>query len=67
MANEKSYHMTIEEFRQNGRAVIDWIADYYERIESFPVLAQLQQGEIRASLPQEIGRASCRERVLLGV
>jgi len=28
MSNEKSYHMSIEEFRQNGREVIDWIADY---------------------------------------
>ena len=53
MSNEKSYHMTTEEFRRNGRAVIDWIADYYERIESFPVLAQSPPGEIRASLPQE--------------
>jgi aromatic-L-amino-acid decarboxylase len=53
MSNEKSYHMSIEEFRRNGRAVIDWIADYYERIESFPVLAQVQPGQIRASLPQQ--------------
>jgi len=53
MSNEKSYHMTMEEFRQNGRAVIDWIADYYERLDSFPVLARVQPGEIRASLPQE--------------
>ena len=53
MSNEKSYHMTTEEFRQNGRAVIDWIADYYDRIESFPVLSQIPPGEIRASLPQE--------------
>jgi aromatic-L-amino-acid decarboxylase len=53
MSNEKSYHMTMEEFRRNGRAVIDWIADYYERIESFPVLARVQPGETRASLPQE--------------
>jgi aromatic-L-amino-acid decarboxylase len=43
--------MTGEEFRRYGRAVIDWIADYYERVESFPVLAQVQPGEIRASLP----------------
>jgi len=44
--------MSIEEFRRNGRAVIDWIADYYERIESFPVLSQVQPGEIRAALPR---------------
>ena len=53
MSSEKSYHMSLEEFRRNGLAVIDWIADYYERIESFPVLAQVQPGQIRASLPQE--------------
>ena len=52
MSKEKSYHMSIEEFRRNGRAVIDWIADYYERIESFPVLSQVQPGEIRAALPR---------------
>ncbi len=46
-----SYHMTPEEFRRCGRAVVDWIADYYERIESFPVLSQVQPGEIRAALP----------------
>ena len=33
MVEEKSYHMTLEEFRRCGRAVVDWIADYYERIE----------------------------------
>ena len=53
MSNEKSYHMSIEDFRRNGREVIDWIADYYERIESFPVLSRVQPGEIRASLPTE--------------
>jgi aromatic-L-amino-acid decarboxylase len=53
MSSEKSYHMSIEEFRRNGREVIDWIADYYERIESFPVLSRVQPGEIRASLPKE--------------
>jgi len=53
MSSEKSYHMSVEEFRRNGRAVIDWIADYYERIESYPVSSRVQPGEIRASLPQE--------------
>jgi len=43
--------MTPDEFRRHGRAVVEWIADYYERIESFPVLSQVAPGEIRASLP----------------
>ncbi len=55
MKNEKtgqvSYHMTPEEFRQYGRAVVDWVADYYERVESLPVLSQVKPGEIRDNLP----------------
>ncbi len=43
--------MTPAQFREHGHAVIDWIADYYERIESFPVLSQAKPGEIRALLP----------------
>ncbi len=53
MPEEKSFHLTPEEFRRQGRAVIDWIADYYEKIESFPVLSQVEPGQIRASLPHE--------------
>jgi aromatic-L-amino-acid decarboxylase len=44
-------HMTAEEFRRHGRAVIDWIADYHERIESFPVASRARPGEVRAALP----------------
>ena len=47
----KSFHMSPDEFRRHGHEVIDWIADYYSRIESFPVLSQAKPGEIRESLP----------------
>jgi len=53
MSEKETYHMTPEEFRRHGRAVVDWIADYYERVESLPVLAQVKPGQIRASLPPE--------------
>src|SRR6201981_336914 len=43
--------MTPEEFRRQGHAVVDWIADYHSRIESFPVLSRVQPGEIRSKLP----------------
>src|SRR5215831_17642050 len=43
--------MTPDEFRRYGHAVVDWIADYQSRIESFPVLSQVKPGEVRASLP----------------
>ena len=53
MSEKKSFHMSPDDFRHYGRAVVDWIADYYETIESFPVLSQVQPGQIRASLPSE--------------
>ena len=53
MAEEKSFHMSPEEFRKQGRAVVDWIADYYQQVESFPVLSQVKPGQIRASLPSD--------------
>jgi aromatic-L-amino-acid/L-tryptophan decarboxylase len=46
-----SFHMTPEEFRRRGKEVVDWIADYYEKIESLPVVSRAKPGEIRASLP----------------
>src|SRR5437867_7755440 len=48
-----SFHMDPEEFRTQGHAVVDWIAEYYKRIESFPVLSQVKPGEVRASLPRQ--------------
>src|SRR5260370_3292592 len=51
MSEPKSFHMSPEEFRRQGHAVVDWIADYHSRIESFPVLSRVQPGEIRSKLP----------------
>jgi aromatic-L-amino-acid decarboxylase len=45
--------MTPEQFREYGRAVVDWVADYYERIEALPVLSKVKPGEIRQLLPAE--------------
>ncbi|MEM7355661.1 MAG: pyridoxal-dependent decarboxylase [Acidobacteriota bacterium] len=45
--------MTPDEFRQRGREVVDWIADYMERVEDLPVLSQVEPGEIRQQLPAE--------------
>ncbi|HEV2426548.1 MAG TPA: pyridoxal-dependent decarboxylase [Terriglobia bacterium] len=51
MTPKTSYHMTPDEFRRHGKAMVDWIADYYERIEGFPVVSRVKPGEIRESLP----------------
>jgi len=53
MSRSGESHMTPEEFRRWGHAVVDWVADYQSRVESLPVLAQTRPGEIRASLPAE--------------
>jgi aromatic-L-amino-acid decarboxylase len=43
--------MTAEEFRRYGKLVVDWVADYYQTIESLPVLSQIQPGHVRTALP----------------
>ncbi|HEX6200474.1 MAG TPA: pyridoxal-dependent decarboxylase [Thermoanaerobaculia bacterium] len=43
--------MTPEEFRRWGRALVDWIADYRERVEELPVLSRVEPGEVRSKLP----------------
>jgi len=44
--------MTPEQFRALGHELIDWIADYREKVPQLPVRAQVEPGEVRAGLPQ---------------
>jgi aromatic-L-amino-acid decarboxylase len=50
-SSRDGFHMTPEEFRRHGRALLDWIADYWERVASLPVQSRVAPGEIRAALP----------------
>ncbi|MGH9467285.1 MAG: pyridoxal-dependent decarboxylase [Terriglobales bacterium] len=43
--------MDWEEFRRDGHALVDWLADYREHIEQRPVLSKSRPGEVRAALP----------------
>jgi aromatic-L-amino-acid decarboxylase len=43
--------MSADDLRRNGYALIDWIVDYHERVEEFPVLSQAAPGAVRAQLP----------------
>ena len=43
--------MSPDEFRKQGKQMIDWIADYYETVEKYPVLSQVKPGEIKNQLP----------------
>ncbi len=48
----RSATMTPEEFRTAGHALVDWIADQRAAVESRPVRAQVEPGEVRRSFPQ---------------
>jgi aromatic-L-amino-acid decarboxylase len=49
--SEHSRHLTSEEFRRHGHAVVDWIARYLDEVERYPVQSQVAPGEVRAALP----------------
>jgi aromatic-L-amino-acid decarboxylase len=44
--------MTPDEFRANGHALIDWIADYLGRVEDLPVAAAVAPGDVQRQLPE---------------
>ncbi|KAL4629220.1 hypothetical protein ACB092_05G292600 [Castanea dentata] len=41
-----------EEFRRQGHMLIDFIADYYQDIESYKVLSQVEPGYLKKLLPE---------------
>ncbi|MEY2453654.1 MAG: aromatic-L-amino-acid/L-tryptophan decarboxylase [Acidimicrobiaceae bacterium] len=43
--------MNPDEFRRAAHEAVDWVADYLEHVESFPVLSTVEPGAIRAMLP----------------
>lgn len=45
--------MDADTFRRLGHQLVDWIADYRERMESLPVMSRVAPGEIRARFPAE--------------
>ncbi|HSH82888.1 MAG TPA: pyridoxal-dependent decarboxylase, partial [Herpetosiphonaceae bacterium] len=43
--------MDAETFRRYGYQAIDWIAAYLDRVDEYPVLAQVKPGEVKGQLP----------------
>ena len=43
--------MTAEEFRHFGHQTVDWIADYLEHVERYPVLPEIKPGQLIDALP----------------
>jgi aromatic-L-amino-acid decarboxylase len=50
--------MPADEFRRHGHELVDWIANYFENIDEYPVLSQVEPGWLTDNLPDaapEIG------------
>jgi aromatic-L-amino-acid decarboxylase len=45
--------MDTEQFRKQGHEMVDWIADFMDNIEKYPVSPDILPGEIKAKLPNE--------------
>src|SRR5258708_38292402 len=43
----------MSEFRRNAHQVADWIADYLEQPDRYPVLPRVKPGDIRRALPAQ--------------
>ncbi|CAN5626390.1 pyridoxal-dependent decarboxylase [soil metagenome] len=43
--------MPSEEFRKYGYEIVDWIANYFEHIDEYPVLSQVQPNWLKDNLP----------------
>ena len=43
--------MTPDEFRKHAHELVEWMADYMENVESFPVKSSVEPGEIFSKIP----------------
>jgi aromatic-L-amino-acid decarboxylase len=44
--------LSSDEFKKNGKYLIDWIAGYFESLEDKPVIPQIKPGNIKSKLPE---------------
>ena len=67
---------TTRDFREAAHEAVDWIADYLENIDSFPVLSRVQPGGVEKQFagsaseegkPYEALLAEFREKILPGI
>jgi aromatic-L-amino-acid decarboxylase len=50
---ETQHDMNSDEFRTIGKQLIDWIADYLDHPERYPVLSRVEPGEVKGQLPAQ--------------
>ncbi|WP_296621627.1 aminotransferase class I/II-fold pyridoxal phosphate-dependent enzyme [Marivirga sp.] len=44
--------MTNEEFRKHAHSMVDWMTNYLNNVEDYPVLSSVKPGEIKAQFPE---------------
>ncbi len=44
--------MDLEQFRKYAHQFVDWMADYYQNIETYPVKAPVKPGDIYSQIPE---------------
>lgn len=52
--------MDAQTFRKLGYELVDWVADYRERLETLPVMSPARPGEIRSRFPKQPPRTGGR-------
>ncbi len=43
--------MKSDDFRRVGYQFVDWIADYFENVEKYPIVARVEPGDIKKMIP----------------
>src|SRR5436190_2435106 len=54
LTDNKLGDMPPDEFRKYGYKIVDWIANYFENIEKFPVLSQIEPGSLKDAIPKSL-------------
>jgi aromatic-L-amino-acid decarboxylase len=58
--------MEAETFRRFGHEVVDWVANYLQEVERYPVLSPVSPGEVRGRLPSNPPRTGEPMEDILG-
>lgn len=51
MSEIRNKDMNRTEFLENGEKVLQWAADYFSRLESYPVMSQIEPGDVKNKIP----------------
>ncbi|NVK85700.1 MAG: aspartate aminotransferase family protein, partial [Cytophagia bacterium] len=43
--------MDTQSFRKHAHELVDWMADYFESVEDYPVMSQVKPGDILKQIP----------------